>query len=343
MIIERSGALKLSVEIASPFESTNIFSEHGDRWSELRLIDFTTDEFHLFQKLTPSSKLTSLRTLSLYGPLIQEDTDIYEFDSDWLPPFLETLSCTVTVPKRLPPSSLTTCMFEFAYDVDLRGIAVVLSSTPFLETLSITIGEAWELEMDEDTLINLPSLQNFSFYSYSAEYHVVEKILQAIHFPNITTLCVDIHTVNMDDLASINACFWREIRVIKDSFTRLKKLDLGIALMRPANEDYFTYSMNEFFKGLPQTLESFSLSVSEVELRAEDNISLNNLGQLRSLKFHRCNRLVSSFFENLASWFKDENMLLDVLDIQQCWIEGKSYVPEKAVKTLFRNAGVLQS
>lgn len=343
MIVKRSGTRKLSVEVASPFKSTNIFSKHGDRWSELGLTNFTTDEFHLFQKLTPSSKLTSLRTLSLNGPLPQKDTHIYEFDSDWIPPFLETLSCTVTVPEGLALSSLTTCLFEFAYDVDLPGIAIILSSTPFLQILSITVCETWDLQMDEDTLISLPSLQKFSFYSYGTEHQVVEKILQATHFPNITSLCVALHAVDMDDRTNINACFWREIQAIKDSYTHLKKLDLGIALRRPTNEDYFSYSMNDFFKDLPQTLESFSLSVSEVELRAEDNISLNNLGQLRSLKLHRCNRLVSSFFKNLASWFKDENMLLDFLDIQQCWIEGKSYVPEKAVKTLFRNAGVLQS
>lgn len=198
--------------------------------------------------------------------------------------------------------------------------------------------------MDEDTLINLPSLQNFSFNSYSAEYQVVEKILQATHFPNITTLCVDIHTVNMDDLASINACFWREIRVIKDSYMNLKKLNLGIALRRLTNGDYLSYSMNDILADLPKTLESLSLSIKEVELRADGSISLGNLGQLRSLEFYGCNRLVPGFFEDLATWFQDEKMLLDVLDIQKCRIiTGTSNMPEEAAKALFKNAGVLQS
>lgn len=158
MIVERSGTRKFAIDVRSPLESCNTYSKHGDRWSELSLVDFTTDEFYLFQKLTPSSKLTSLRTLSLRGYLPQEETDIYKFNQDWLPPSLESLYCVFTVPKGLAPSSLTTCFFEFASEINFRGVVAVLSSTPFLEMLNICITES-DLEIDENTSITLPSLQ----------------------------------------------------------------------------------------------------------------------------------------------------------------------------------------
>lgn len=344
-IVERSGTRKLSVDVIAPFRPSNSIAEHGDRWSDIKLDDFSTDEFHLFQRLTPSSKLTSLRTLRLSGRLPQSATQIYEFDPGWLPPSVEILYCAYTIPKGLASSSLTTCFFEFEYAVDFRGLVDVLSSTPLLQTLGITIGEAWEIEMVEDTLIYLPFLQDFSFQSLRAEHQAVEQILRATHFPKITTLGFNIlYTIGLDGLAHINACFWRELLVIKDSYMNLKKLNLGIVLRRLTNGDYLSYSMNDILADLPKTLESLSLSIKEVELRADGSISLGNLGQLRSLEFYGCNRLVPGFFEDLATWFQDEKMLLDVLDIQKCRIiTGTSNMPEEAAKALFRNAGVLQS
>lgn len=329
-IMRRSGTHGHDLLVKSPLVPNEALSKHCHRWSAITLDELTASEFQLFQSLAPSLKLTSLCSLSLTPP----NSNAYVFNSDWRPANLKRLSCSNIIPTELPVSTLTYCFLRLERDIDIHRIATFLSSAPLLEGLHLeTFERASGLG---GTVVELPSLQDFSFYLGDATF------LQVISMPNVTTLSVEVFCLDsMDRL-------WTVVKGIEGKFKHLESLDLEVTYMvfdKEEDDDLDdALYMDELLASFPDSIKCLSITIRDKILCANRDIPFGTFDDLRTVKFNNCNCLDFDFFEDLAARFKEEEILLDVLEIWNCETTfSKKCVLEEAVKVLFIDDGVLQT
>lgn len=236
----------------------------------------------------PSSKLTSLCSLTLI-----DSNSNYQFNDDWRPANLTHLDCYYT---------------------------------PFLETLRIDLSYA-KSSVLEDDLAELPSLQKFSVQLYQADRVAVMHILRAISMPNVTTLSVKI----LDGTSFASENLW----TVVTGFKHLEILNLKVTCMvyDEVKEDDFSdeddgdlsdeddsWYLDELLAFLPDSMKSLSLTLRDIRLRANCDVPFGafKFKSLRSVRLEECNRLDVNFFKESAVRFKDEEILLEVLEIQKC-------------------------
>lgn len=338
-IVSRSGTLDLRLEVKSPLVPIDAISTYCHRWSAITLVKLKASDFRLFQSLTPSSKLTSLCSLTLIA-----SNSNYQFNDDWRLANLTHLDSYCGLPTGLTASTLTYCSFHFHNVIDIRGLSTFLSSTPFLETLRIDLSYA-KSSVLEDDLAELPSLQKFSVQLYQADRGAVMHILRAISMPNVTTLSVEI----LDGTSIASESLW----TVVTGFKHLEILNLKVTCEvyeveeydgDPPEEDDSWY-LDDLLAFLPDSMKSLSLTIRDIRLRVDCDVPFSafRFKGLRSVRFEECNRLDVNFFKELATRFKGEKILLDVLDIRECRDINSEECTEEAVKVLFRDAGVLQA
>lgn len=330
-IVSRSGTLDLHLEVKSPLVPIDAISTYCHRWSAITLVKLKASDFRLFQSLTPSSKLTSLCSLTLI-----DSNSNYQFNDDWRPANLTHLDCYCGLPTGLTASTLTYCSFHFHNVIDIRGLSTFLSSTPFLETLRIDLSYA-KSSVLEDDLAELPSLQKFSVQLYQADRGAAMQILRAISMPNVTTLSVEI----LDGTSIASESLW----TVVTGFKHLEILNLKVTCEVYEVEEDDSWYLDDLLAFLPNSMKSLSLTIRDIRLRVDCDVPFSafRFKGLRSVRFEECNRLDVNFFKELATRFKDEKILLDVLDIRKCRDINSEECTEEAVKVLFRNAGVLQA
>lgn len=101
--------------------------------------------------------------------------------------------------------------------------------------------------------------------------------------------------------------------------------------------------MDDLLANLPDGIKSLSITSGSMKLRANRHVPFGTFKNLRSVEFSSCYRLDINFFAELAALFKEEKILLDVLDIRKCQDINSEECTEEVVKVLFRDAGVLQT
>lgn len=341
LIANRSGTRALHLDVRSPYVSNDTISRYCHRWKEIMLGGLTVSELQDFQRLTPSSDLTSLRSLRLIGSVSSPSS--YAFSSDWRPATLENLHCTLSIPAGLSASTLTNCCFEFSDFIDFNGLANFLSFAPRLIQLKITIGEIDAIDREDDVRIELPSLQNFMFCSYGASEDAVLVVLQATSFPNVTVLSISFEAgCDVDDY-NISSCFATILENV-GKFRHLEGLNLKVVCGDDGEDDYDSFCLDKVFAQLPESIKSLSIAACDMKLCPPCDVSLDTLEELRSVRFDNCKRLNVDFFEDLAECFKVDEILLTVMQIRGCReIDSDELIDEEAVKMLFRDYGVLQA
>lgn len=90
-IIYRSGTQGHDLFVKSSLVPSDTLSKHCHKWSDITLYTLTSYEFQPFQSLTPSSKFTSLRSLSVESSYWNPTNQV--FNSDWRPTNLNRLNC----------------------------------------------------------------------------------------------------------------------------------------------------------------------------------------------------------------------------------------------------------
>lgn len=351
LIVTRSGTHKHYLNVESPLVPNDSITKHCHRWSRMYFDEkFKVSDLKLFQRIAPSSKLTSLHTLSLTASHPNIRVLNYEFNDDWQPTNLKHLDCTYTMPIGLAVSTLTQCHFDFDRVIDIVGLAALLASSPLLETLGISLGDMDGIDLDVDDQVEHLSLQNFSFTSYGADQNVVREFLLATSFPNVTSLSIDIQTGRYVDSTRASSSFRQVVEGIEFNFEGLKELDLKVDVGELDDDGFYDlFYMDEMFSHFPRSIESFSLAACDVSLRANSGNpyrggTFSTFSKLRSIKFTGCNRLDTHFFEELADRFMKKKIRLDILEVQNCRSTNTNVdIKEDKVKMLFQDAGVLQA
>lgn len=349
LLISRSRKHDHCLSVKSPLVPNDAISKHCHMWSSLFFDKLNASDLQLFQYIAPSSKLTSLHTISCsaapydpYDSYPNLKVVDYEFNNDWRPPNLKYLRCSYAMPKGLAVSTLRHCFFRFDRAIDIGGLAALLAANPLLETLGIILRDMDELDMDAHEQIEHRALQSFSFTSYGADEDVVREFLQATSFPNVATLSIDI--------ARATSSFWQVLPVIGYNFAGIKNFDLKVGVEDVDDDGDFCYMlhMDDMFSHLPRSIESFSLAAFDMILLAHSDTyrvgTYGTFSELRSIQFNGCNCLDDHFFEELADRFMKEKIRLDALVVQNCQLAYTNVdIKEDEVKMLFQGAGVLQA
>lgn len=99
LIVSRSGTRALHLKVESPYVPNDVLSSYCDRWEDIVLCGLSVSELQLFQRLSPSADLTSLRSLRILGS--SYSPYLSKFDNDWRPANLENLYCSLSIPMGL--------------------------------------------------------------------------------------------------------------------------------------------------------------------------------------------------------------------------------------------------
>lgn len=343
LIVSRSGTRALHLKVESPYVPNDVLFSYCDRWEDIVLCGLSASELQLFQRLSPSADLTSLRSLhilgSSYAPYLSK------FDNDWRPANLEILHCSLSIPMGLNASTLTNCRFDFDSYININTLANFLSFAACLTQLSINIGQIGAIDKDDDVQIKLPSLQTFLFHSYRASEDAVLAILQATSFPNVTNLSVTTAAGGAVDAFEIRSCCTTILEEIMGNLQHLEGLNLKVDCGELDDEDdAISFCLDEVFANLPDSIKSLSFTACDMGLCPPCDAPFDTLKKLRSVKFEDCNCLDDSFFEKMADRFKEEEILLNVLQIWDCQEKNADeLIDAEAVTKLFRDTGVLQT
>lgn len=344
LIVSRSGTRALHLKVESPYVPNDALFSYCDRWEDIVLCGLSASELQLFQRLSPSADLTSLRSLRILGSSGYVPY-LYKFDNDWRPANLENLHCSLSIPMGLNASTLTNCCFDFDSYINIISLANFLSFAACLTQLSINIGQIETIDRDDDVQIELPSLQNFLFHSYRASEDAVLAILQATSFPNVTILSVTTAAGGVVDAFEIRSCCKTILEEIMGNLQHLEGLNLKVDCGEPDDEDdAISFCLDEVFANLPDSIKSLSFTACDMGLCPPCYAPFDTLKKLRSIKFEDCNCLDDSFFEKMADRFKEEEILLNVLQIWDCQEKNADeLIDAEAVTKLFRDTGVLQT
>lgn len=183
------------------------------------------------------------------------------------------------------------------------------------------------------------------FHSYRASEDVVLAILQATSFPNVTMLSVTTKAGGVVDGFEIRSCCTTILEEIMGNLQHLEVLYLEVECGELGDEDDpISFCLDEVFANLPDCIKSLSFTAYDMGLCPPCDAPFDTLKKLRSVKFEYCNCLDDNFFENMADRFKEEEILLNVLQIWNCQEKNTDeLIDAEAAKKLFRDTGVLQT